>query len=477
MDHFLNSIKILLILSSLFSSLPGKSQTHDQIQKVKGSWSGKLSVQGMELTLVFNLTANDQDSITITMDSPDQGAKGIATSKVILTTDSLIVKIKSLMGSYMGAFREDYSLLTGTWKQGGMSFPLDLKYQEKPVTINRPQEPKPPFPYLQEEVIINNKQGGFDLSGTLTYPKEGAPFPVVILITGSGPQNRDEELMGHKPFLVLADHLTRNGIAVLRCDDRGVGKSGGKFSTATTLDFAEDVSAMVDFLKFHSNIDSSRVGLIGHSEGGMVTSVVASERKDIDFVILMAGPGVSGEKIILLQSALLFKSNGATDKEIEAVLKEDEEIFSILKKNKDNDKASEKIRKAMNEFNKKQPAGNGTKEALDSETDMKIKIFTSAWFRGFITLDPMKYLSHVKCPLLAINGELDMQVPPAENLEAIERAMILAGNSNYTVEMIPGLNHLFQTAPTGNPSEYGKIDETISPGVLDIITVWINKHQ
>ncbi|MGA3014362.1 MAG: alpha/beta hydrolase [Bacteroidales bacterium] len=456
-------------------SLNGLAQDQDLVGKIKGSWSGPLKVGAAELTLVINIIPDEKNNFTVTIDSPDQGVKGIATSKVTVTLDSLVVKSAILKGSYEGAFSDNYSTLNGKWKQSGMTFPLDLHHSFDKYSINRPQEPKPPYPYLEREVIVKNEKANVELAGTLTTPQSGGPFPAVILITGSGPQNRDEELMGHKPFLVLADYLTRKGLAVLRVDDRGIAKSSGKFSTATTLDFATDVSAEVDFLKKQKDIDSTRIGLLGHSEGGLIAPIVASERKDIAFIVLLAGPGVTGEKILLSQVAILNRRAGLSDKEV----KDDSllriKIYSIIKKNPDNNKASEKIKSLIKSFAKKNPDEMGFAKMDDNQLNLFIQQGTSAWFRTFLILDPVNYLSKVQCPLLALNGSLDIQVPAKENLPAIEKAMIFGGNSNYSMEEMPGLNHLFQHATTGNIDEYSKIEETMSPDVLEKIAVWINK--
>ena len=463
----------VFILCLVFTAF---SQEHELLKKVEGTWSGVLKVQGMELTLVFNIKVNDLDSVIVTIDSPDQGVKDIPTSSVILTKDSLTVKSKALKGSFRGAFNADYTASTGFWKQSGMTFPLEIKHSDKKFARNRPQEPQPPYPYEETEVVFKNPTAGNSLAGTLTIPnsKKGV-FPAAILITGSGPQNRNEEIMGHKPFLVLADYLTRHGIAVLRYDDRGIGKSNGDFQSATTSDFATDASAAFDFLKSQNGIDTSHIGLIGHSEGGMIAPMVASERNDVGFIVLLAGPGLTGEQILHMQSALIAKADSANDKDIETVKKLNSDIYTILKKNSDNTKASEKITKVIHSYNKKLSPEKKEDNLSDKEIEVQIQTLTSPWFRYFLTFDPAYYLTKVTCPLFALNGSLDLQVPSKENLNAIERAMIFGGNSHYTIEEVQGVNHLFQTAKTGAPSEYSKIEETISPLVLEKITDWILK--
>jgi len=448
-------------------------QNADPVHQFVGSWIGTLKFKGMELRLVFNARLNEKDSLIVTIDSPDQGVKGITTSRSAIRADSAIIWSKVIMGSYRGAFNDDRKTMTGTWRQGGMNFPLEMKQQENEFVLNRPQEPQPPFPYISREVKFRNYADTIDLAGTLTIPDSVKTFPAVILITGSGAQNRNEEIFGHKPFAVIADHLSRNGFAVLRIDDRGVGGSGGKFSTSTTFDFVKDISSAVDFLKTQQGIDTSKIGLMGHSEGGLIAPILASERKDIAFIVLLAGPGIPGEKLIPLQTELISRINGVKEQDINESKKTDLKVFAILKKNSDNQKASEKIKALLVDLNKKESKKTGKDTMTEIQIDREVRNTVSPWFRTFLFLDPVTYLSKVKCPLLALNGELDLQVPPDENLHAIEKSMIFGGNSNYKIEMIPKLNHLFQTATTGSPAEYGKIEETFSPVALEMITTWL----
>jgi len=453
----------------------GFSQDKEMYEKIKGSWAGAMKVGAGELTLVINISLNEKDSLIVTIDSPDQGVKGIATNKVKVTVDSLIVKSKVLMGSYSGAFSDHNDLLRGKWKQSGITFPLDLHHSFEKYSLKRPQEPKPPYPYLEKEVTIKNDKANVELAGTLTMPTKGGPFPAVILITGSGAQNRDEELMGHKPFLVLADYLTRKGIAVLRCDDRGFAKSTGNFATSTTLDFVTDVSAEMDFLKKQKDIDSTKIGLVGHSEGGLIGPIVASERKDVAFLVLLAGPGLTGEQILIMQAAIINKKAGLTDKEVDADRLLRTKVYESIIKNPDNDKAAAKVKALFAAAKKKNSKMTGLCQLDDSQVNLFIQQCTSPWFRTFMVLDPVQYLSKVRCPLLALNGSLDVQVPAEENLKAIEKALIFGGNSKYVVEEITGANHLFQQAKTGNVDEYGKIEETMGADVLEKIAEWIRK--
>lgn len=472
-----NLTSLLKLIVAIILLIPFASRAQDSLtmKQLAGTWSGTLKIQATEIRLVMNISFNEADSAMVTFDSPDQGVLDLPTDKVVLHEDSLYVSARGIGGKFIGKVDEDASSMAGSWQQGGMSFPLTLERQGKRITLNRPQEPKPPFPYRSSEVTFPNTAGGFDLAGTLTIPEKAGHYPAAILITGSGAQNRDEELLGHKPFLVLADYLTRQGFVVLRYDDRGVGKSKGDFKTATSLDFATDTEAALDFLRKNREVDTSKIGLIGHSEGGLIAPIVASGRKDVAYIVLMAGPGITGEQILLLQSALISKAEGADEKSIQINEKLSKDIYSILKKNRDNAKAGQKLRSLFTDFDKKYSRDTNYHPSSVKEINQQIENMTSPWFRYFLTFNPEDYLSKVTCPVLAVNGGLDLQVPPKENLEAIEKSLIFGGNSTYMIEELPGLNHLFQNATTGSPSEYAKIEETISPAAMELIGRWIQK--
>lgn len=471
--HVTTGILASIALAFLMAFTARAQEEKLTLRDIAGSWSGKLKIQSMQLRLDMNVSFNESDSAIVTFDSPDQGFLDLPTDKVLLGEDSLYVSLGGIGGAYAGKISKDVSSIAGFWKQAGMSFPLTLERQGKRATLNRPQEPKPPYPYRVEEVAFPNHTAGFELSGTLTMPEKTGWYPAVILISGSGPQNRDEELMGHKPFLLLADYLTRLGFAVLRYDDRGIGKSQGEFKSATSFDFATDAEAALDFLKKRPEIDTARIGFIGHSEGGLIAPIVASERDDVAFIVLMAGPGLTGEKILLLQSALISKTEGTDEKTIRETGNLSKEIYDVIKKNSDNAKAEPKLRKLISGADRNNSNDAGSHAMSEAEVTAQVATLTSPWFRCFLTLNPEDYLSKVKCPLLALNGSLDLQVPAKENLQAVEKALIFGGNSYYDIEELPGLNHLFQTATTGSPSEYGKIEETIAPAALGLISKWL----
>jgi len=341
----------------------------------------------------------------------------------------------------------------------------------KGVALNRPQEPKKPYPYDEEEVGYENKRDGVKLAGTLTFPRGKGPFPAVILITGSGPQDRNESLLGHKPFLVLADYLTRQGIAVLRVDDRGVGGSTGSVPNSTTENFAADVTAGIEFLKTRKEIDPKQIGLIGHSEGGLVASMVAAENGDVAFIVLMAGAGLTGEEILYMQGAMMMKANGANADQLAKQRATQKSMFKILKEEKDPAAAEKRLREELSKSLTEEE-----KKKSEQTIAVHIKLANTPWFRYYLTLDPRPALRKVRCPVLALNGENDLQVSANENLREIEAALKAGGNNDVTIARLPKLNHLFQTSETGSPNEYIKIEETIAPVALSAIGDWILKR-
>jgi pimeloyl-ACP methyl ester carboxylesterase len=479
MNSFIKLIACMLFCFAINIPIAGNislvfAQEQPGLEQIIGIWQGTLKVPGTELKVDFKISKAEDGSLKATMDSPDQGAYDIPTSKVIFQNDSLKIDASSIGGMYLGKFDKDSLTIAGQWQQNGMTFPLNLKQIKEEPRVNRPQEPKKPYPYIEEEVSYQNKQAGITLAGTLTLPDSVGKFPAVILITGSGAQDRNETIFGHRPFLVLADYLTRRGIAVLRVDDRGVGGSTGDFSTATTKDFASDVLAGIAYLKTRKEIDSKKIGLIGHSEGGMIAPMVAAQSKDVAFIVLMAGTGLTGEEILYMQAALIAKADGASDSAIAQNRLTQEKIFTVLKQEKNDSVAVRKLRKIMTDeldhMSEQQKQELGPPE---NYINAQIKQLMSPWFRFFLTYNPKPTLMKVKCPVLAIGGELDLQVPAKENLTAIEQALKAGGNNHVTIKILPKLNHLFQTATTGSPSEYGKIEETISPVALKYIGDWI----
>ncbi|MBW8243677.1 alpha/beta fold hydrolase [Muricauda oceani] len=437
-------------------------------QDVTGAWGGTLDVQGTRLRVVFNVTEGPEGYIT-TLDSPDQGVKGMPVTTTEVDGPKITFGLPSARITYQGVLKD--SSIVGTFTQHSQDFPLTLtKRTMEEMAVVRPQEPSEPYPYIAENVTFPNKNANITLAGTLTLPREKGPFPAVVLISGSGPQNRDEELMGHKPFLVLSDHLTRNGIAVLRYDDRGFGASTGDFASATSADFATDVVSAITYLKSRSEIDGKAIGLVGHSEGGLIAPMVAAGSKDVAFMVLMAGSGIRGDKLLLLQEELIERVLGTPEPEIKQMLETNGKLFDAIVNSKDDTRLKSELRDILEEEGAVTVPEGMTKVELISA---QIGQFTSPWVKYFLRYDPSSNLGKVTCPVLAINGEKDLQVPPQENLSAIKKAINKGGNSNVTTREFKGLNHLFQEAETGSPLEYAKIEQTIAPVVLNAITAWI----
>ena len=435
-------------------------------QDIAGHWGGTLNIQGVKLRLVFHVSRSG-DSWTTTMDSPDQGAKGIPTGKTEYADSVLTITAPALGMKFSGKW-QGTDRIQVTFVQGGLTLPLELTRVDGEVALPRPQDPNPPYPYRVEEVTFENTKAGVTLAGTLTLPEKGEHYPVVVLISGSGPQNRDEELMAHKPFLVLADYLTRQGIGVLRFDDRGVGQSTGNFGTATTLDFAGDVEAAVNFLKNDRKIRN--IGLIGHSEGGMIAPLVASRSGDVAFIVLLAGPGLRGDRILLEQQKEMGKVTGATRKDLEYSSVVNRKCFDLVLESSSSEEAEVPLKKYMDSLNQ---AGKLPANMRDERgAELWRKQVLSPWMYFFVKYDPVPVLRSVKCPVLALNGSNDLQVLP-ENLGIIKKGLEAGKNRSVTVKELPGLNHLFQTCESGSPALYGTIEETFSPVALQEIGDWI----
>jgi alpha/beta superfamily hydrolase len=441
-------------------------------QEITGTWNGILKVQGMQLRLVFKVTKSE-NGYSSTIDSPDQGAKNIPVTNTTFENSKIKFEVTNAKIEYNGELSD--TKIIGTFKQGSQEFPMNLSKNplEKEI-LKRPQEPTKPYSYYSEDVTFQNTKANISLSGTLTLPKKNGFFPSVILITGSGPQNRNEELLGHKPFLVISDYLTKKGIAVLRYDDRGIGDSKGNFKTATTVDFATDVESAINYLQTRKEINKNKIGLVGHSEGGLIASIVASKSKDISFIVLLAGTGIQGDKLLLLQQKLISRAKGISETDIKKSNQTNVKLFEIVIQSNDNQKFKTDLTNHIKETLKSDTSieiPNGlTKEEFIS---IQVNQISNPWIQYFIKFNPATVLEKVKCPVLAVNGEKDLQVPSNENLTAIKNALKIGGNENVTIKEFPRLNHLFQECKTGLPNEYAKIEQTFSPIVLTEISNWI----
>jgi len=465
---------LLLAFISIMIMVPNSlsAQNKSALKVVPGSWLGVLNANGMNLRVIFNIKLTGKDSLSATLDSPDQGAKNIPLGAVIFEDKKLTIKAPALKAEYNGAITGD-STIDGTWTQRGAAFTVNLKKLSTPFSVNRPQEPKPPFPYTSEDVAFTNDKFNIKLSGTLTIPAGSGPFKAAIMITGSGAQNRNEELLGHKPFLIIADYLSRHGIAVLRYDDRGVAGSQGNYAEATSADLATDAEAAFNFLKNNPKINQKEIGFIGHSEGGLIASIVASSNGNIGFIVSLAGPGVTGQQIILRQSQDIGRLSGASEKDIKESTETNKKLYAVLRKEKDNNKAEIKILELYKKILEKKKTTEDDTEKAVNNLKMTFGAKTYTWFRYFIMTDPSIYWRKVKCPVLALDGEKDLQVAANENLPAIEKALKSSGNKSSKTVKMTGLNHLFQHCKTGLPAEYATIEETFSPEALKIIADWI----
>ncbi len=460
--------KIIFILWISLLLLTFQSAAQENLnQKLTGNWSGEMEFSGSKLELIFKISFNENGELSAKMDVPAQGARDLPVSKAEVKDDSIFLHVAIIAGRFSGQIIND-TTIAGNWSQSGLNFPLTLNRTEKVTELNRPQTPQPPFPYIEEEVRFENTKAGIQLAGTLTLPENAKDCPAVILISGSGAQDRDETIFEHKPFLVIADFLTRNGIAVLRVDDRGVGGSGGNVTSATSEDFAGDVVTALEFLKTKKEIDHSKMGLIGHNEGGLVAPIAANQTNSVAFIVMLAGPGIPGEQILYEQGRLIGLASGMTEEQVEQNRKTQEAIFNFIKTEKDSAKRLDRLQRTytggmypmMNEDQKK-------------AIDLQVNAVNSTWFRYFLTYDPRPALSQLACPVLALIGEKDLQVPPQSNLPAIEKALAEGGNKNIKIMELPNLNHLFQNCEAGVVGEYAQIEETISPEVLEIISKWI----
>lgn len=438
--------------------------------RITGHWEGQIEIPGQPIAVKIDLTINDGDW-SGTIDIPTQGANDLPLSDIHVVEENDSVHVKFSILNIPGNPTFDGNLqdgaISGTFSQAGATFGFRLSRERVKVPA-RPQEPKPPFPYKIEEVAFQN--GAVNLAGTLTLPFGDGPFPAVLLISGSGLQDRDETLVGHKPFWVLADHLSRAGIAVLRVDDPGIGKSTPHPKPPTTADFATDVEAGVAFLKQDTRIET--IGLVGHSEGGLIAAIVASRSDDVGFIVLMAGPGVPGAELLRKQNERIFDAAGVAGERKQRLLMLLDRLFTILTAE---DITENERRQEVEEIVRSQLEINGVPPAKQDEGQVQalVEQALTPWMRYFLTFDPRPAFEKIRVPVLALNGELDVQVDVEQNLTAIAAALEKGGNRNVTAHRLPKHNHLFQRALTGLMNEYGAIEETISPLVLDLIRGWI----
>jgi uncharacterized protein len=471
------SIFALVIAGGAAGPMDVQAQAGDEW--AVSSWGGTLMAGAQEIPMVFHVTRAEDGSLTGTLD-----VQGVSLPLTTVTaTESLLTMTFPVPGggTYEGPADASGDALEGTFTQAGQSFPMKLERTEggAPAPPLRPQEPKEPFPYAIEDVTFANSEAGITLAGTVTMPAGDGPFPAAILVSGSGPQDRDETLLGHKPFLVLADHLTRQGIAVLRYDDRGVADSEGDFGAATSEDFASDALAAVQYLAAQPKVASAEVGIIGHSEGGLVGPMAATRSSTVGFVVMLAGPGVTGLEILIEQGRLINDAAGAAPEVTALNARIQESLAAIIASEPDAEVAAPLMKTAMRaEFDGISPelraaAGDAFSDAVIDQT---VQQLNTPWFRFFFDYDPRPALESMTVPVLSLIGEKDLQVPHKQNIPEIEAAFSRSAHSDATVLMLPGLNHLFQQAETGSPSEYQNIEQTFSPEALEVVSSWIRER-
>lgn len=469
--------RCLALFSAVLFAATAVADDKPKAPSPAGLWLGTVKIGVIELKVAYDLSEKD-GKWGGKLISLDQGRVELPLKVVTFADGKLTLDMGDDTGgaTFEGQLNDKGDAIEGELKQLGQVHKLKLGRIDKLPVANRPQTPKAPFPYPSEDVTFENASAKITLAGTLTLPKGDGPFPAVVLVSGSGPQDRDETLFDHKPFLVLADHFARNGIACLRYDDREVGKSKGKFVGATSADFATDAYAAVQFLKGRNKIDAKRIGLCGHSEGGIIAPLVAAEHpKDVAFIILLAGPGVSGERILFQQAYDFSKQLDPTTNEKE-VKEQMDAVMPILRAAKTTDEAKEKLIVALTPLVAREKDEAKRKEA-EKALPASVARLADPWMRWFACHDPAPTLEKVTCPVLAVNGEKDVQVKAKDNLGAIESALKKGGNKTFKCVEFKGLNHLFQPCKTGQVSEYGNIDETMAPEVLKALTEWVQERQ
>lgn len=439
----------------------------DAIFPVEGLWQGAIETHGLRLRFQLHVSHDSQNELIAALDSLDQGVSGLPANRISLKGAAFHFEIPSVGGVWEGALDVTRNGLHGTWSQtSAENLSLDFQRSDQTLELRRPQTPARPYPYREEQVTFTTTAGGDTLAGTLTLPQGAGPFPAVLLIAGSGPHDRDETIAEHKPFLLLADALTRKGFAVLRYDKRGIGQSTGNPDLATTLDLAADAQAALALLRTRKDIDPAHVGLLGHSEGAMIAPYLASHDPKISWLVLLAAPATKGEDTLIHQSELIGRVGGLSDEELEATLTFDRAAYDLVRKEKDSAELAKKVTALVKEA--------GLDSAMPpAALETQLRMFSSPWFRFFLDYDPQSALRGVKCPVLALYGQKDLQVPPKANVPLLQKALDEAGNQHVEIRQFPDLNHLFQHCYSGAPSEYSAIEETMSPEVLTAITSWI----
>ena len=461
-----SSILAALLLALVLSLTTGCGSQRTNVSDLLGLWEGKLEYPGLELRIAFRITEAEDNQLQAVLLRPDQTDEAVEATKVVLDGSHLRMEFKDLPAFFEGDFDQKSKQIEGEWTQGERTLTTTLASVKEVSHLARPQTPIPPYPYIEEDVGFVNENAGAHLAGTLTLPNDAERVPAVVLISGAGAQDRDGTILAHRPFRVIADYLTRRGVAVLRYDDRGVGASTGDRMQATSANYADDALAGVEFLRNYPGIDPHKVGLLGHSEGGTIAMLAAAASPSVAFIVMLGTPGLPGMEYNLQFEESTGRALGQDDEQLAAKRAFQERVLKVVSSATDLEKARRQLQGIYSEI-------PGVSDAQVSAT---IDHILSPWFRFNLSFDPSKTLQQVHCPVLAIFGELDVQVPPEGNLEAIRAALEMAGNPSYRVVKMPQLNHFFQTAETGSPLEYGEIEETISAQVLELLYDWIREQ-
>lgn len=427
-----------------------------------GTWMGTIDAGGASFRVVFTVQQAGP-RLSGRMDSPDQGVTDIPVPHILVSADTLRMGVPSIAGQFAGVLDAASDQIQGRWVQGDLSLPLTLARTDTPPAVQRPQEPLPPFPYVTESLRFATDTPSVTLEGTLSRPPGDDPVPAVVLVGGMGPQDRDGTRHGHKPFLVLADHLTRAGIAVFRFDERGVGASGGTQRGRTFADFARDVRAAVDRLKRHPGIDTEHIGLIGHAEGGVIASLTAQASGAVRFLALLSSPGLPGDEILADQLDQRAREQGL-DRRTRALQRGTQQrMFEALLQEADSASIADDLRRIMIDAN-----GIEQETVIQREVDRLMQ----PWLRFYLAHAPAKTLQQTDVPVLALYGANDRRIDVPAHRDAVEQAF--ADNPDrLTIQTLDGLNHRLQPSPSGSPADYGRIPETIAPDVLDLLSRWI----
>jgi uncharacterized protein len=444
-------------------TIPKETIVADLPENLTGTWEGNLSAGGQDILIKF-MISSDESGFSASISVPQQNLYNHpAETFSINENQQVTIDLTSLKASYQGTVDDHF--IEGVWKQSGSSIVLNLEKVSETVSgrVKREQDPTLPFPYITQDIYFTDNETGITFGGTVTVPKSEGPFPACILVSGSGQQNRDEEIFNHRPFLVLADALSRAGIVVLRYDDRGMGESGGDPLTATTLDFSHDAAAALNWLSGQSYVDKDSLGVIGHSEGGAIAAILGAEREDIDWLVLLAGPGVPGKELLAAQSEAIMRASKMSEQQIKTTAGTNMKVYELAIGVLPEADKTAAIRKELIKIGMAPDQATAQTQAL-----------LIPWMKYFLALDPAQYLSQITIPVLALNGTKDLQVLHTQNLPAIKDSLQAAGNTKFITKALPDLNHLFQPAVTGLVQEYGLIETTFDPSAISEIVEWIS---